>query len=488
LAISSTGLTLHSYSVAAEVRDNVFRMGSHASLGVYFSNNEMASGYSDDHQFFSAAPFYSALYFGCIAGNVSAFDPGRVFLSSTPSQGNETSAVPFNRQSSVELRGDMHFYTDASDCWNVSLSYPRARYVTEHGFISYPSLLTLAPTLSGPADYGFNKSVPASRMQHPPGQAQITTCVESNWRWPTSGAEGSAERYRFELFMTQVAAGACLRASIEFWRSTQSEFVNASHYPFSPLGWATLGGNAGVQYWQAVEPWPGPSWSHIELGGRWKAGMYDVQRSFAPVLVAGRLEEVEGTLALLVYFSRAAYEDLPSSGVQLRISAMLWSGGPSGTPILRDVVLPAPLGSALLFSSPLQQVLSDTDCPARSACVLTLDVVASDSSVIAHNFLFISRMNVVTTLRDPGLSVASVDKTGPLEFAVKVAAVSVPAVVVWLETPLQGRWGDNNFLMTAPLIQISFFAEDASVTAQQLEASLSLWSLFDTSSVYSSSL
>jgi hypothetical protein len=49
--------------VAAEVRDNVFRMGSHASLGVYFSNNEMASGYSDDHQFFSAAPFYSALYF-----------------------------------------------------------------------------------------------------------------------------------------------------------------------------------------------------------------------------------------------------------------------------------------------------------------------------------------------------------------------------------------------------------------------------------------
>jgi beta-mannosidase len=58
--------------VAAEVRDNVFRTGSHASLGVYFSCNKMASGYSDDHQFFSAAPFYSALYFGCTAGNVSA--------------------------------------------------------------------------------------------------------------------------------------------------------------------------------------------------------------------------------------------------------------------------------------------------------------------------------------------------------------------------------------------------------------------------------
>lgn len=216
--------------------------------------------------------------------------------------------------------------------------------------------------------------------------------------------------------------------------------------------------------------------------------MYDVQRSFAPMLVAGRLNDVGGGLGLLVYFSRAAYEDLPGAGVQLQISAMLWSGGPAGAPIVRDVVLPAPLGSALLFSSPLPQVLSATGCPAPNACVLILDVIAGDSSVIAHNFLFLSRMNLVTTLKDPGLSVASVDKTGPLEFAVSVAAVSVPAAVVWLETPLQGRWSDNNFLMTEPRLQLAFFADDLNVTAQQLEASLSLWSLFDTSSTYSSTL
>ena len=81
--------------------------------------------------------------------------------------------------------------------------------------------------------------------------------------------------------MTQVAAAQCLVASIEFWRSTESELVNTS-YPLSPLGWAMLGDNAGVLYWQADDTWPGPSWSTIELGGRLKVGPLPTARCPLP--------------------------------------------------------------------------------------------------------------------------------------------------------------------------------------------------------------
>ena len=122
-------------NVAAEVRDNVWRMGSHASLGVWCGNNEMAVGYSaQNHHFLSAHAFYSKLYFATVLSNASAVDPNRAIVSSTPALGNETAATPFNRNANIELRGDMHFYLPTpGNCWNVS-RFPRPRMLTEFGF------------------------------------------------------------------------------------------------------------------------------------------------------------------------------------------------------------------------------------------------------------------------------------------------------------------------------------------------------------------
>jgi len=476
--------------VAEEVRDAAWRLGSHPSLGLYYGSNEMASGYSDGHHFFNAAPFYGALYFTTIAGNLSAVDPSRVFLSSTPSQGNESAAAPLNQHSSVELRGDMHYYNlDSPDCWNVS-ALPRARFITEHGWESWPSLLTLAPTLAGPQDYGFNASVPASRQMHPPGQGQITNNVESNWRWPSAGAD-AAERYRLELWMTQVAAGACLRASIEFWRGTSDELVNAS-YALSPRGYALLGKNSGVLYWQADDTWPGPSWSTLELGGRPKVGFYESARAFAPLLVAGHLV-TSGTapfgVETRIYFSSSTYNALPSGSSTLTISSLLWSGGATGAPLQVAVSLPAPHSSSLIFSAPLQVLLDATGCPARNQCVLTLSV-SDDASgaLLSSNWLYLSPFNQVTTLRgDPGLSIASVVAgSQPLEFIVELTTSVVPVPAVWLETPLLGRFSDNGFLLTAPRTLLTFFADGAGITPQQLRDSLQVWSLADASDTYSS--
>lgn len=168
-------------SVGDEIQDQAWRLGSHACLALYSGNNEMASGY-DEHGFYSAAAYYSALYFETVLSNITFADPARSIVSSTPSWGNETAEWPFHPNESSTLRGDMHYYSD-DDCWDVS-TLPRARFVTEHGVESWPSFLTLAPTLTGPGDFSFNASLPVSRQHHPPGQAEITAVVEQNWLWP----------------------------------------------------------------------------------------------------------------------------------------------------------------------------------------------------------------------------------------------------------------------------------------------------------------
>jgi uncharacterized membrane protein YgcG len=193
-------------NVAAEVADNAWRLGSHPSLALWCGNNEMASGY-DEHDLYSVAREYSALYFDTVLANISAADPWRPQVSSTPSWGNETAAAPFHPNESSVLRGDTHFYDMDADCWNISL-YPRARFVTEHGWESWPSFLTVAPTLTGPWDYSFNATLPFSRNHHPPGQEEMTFQVTQNYVWPTAetGAGGLGRYTRVRGRAAELAA------------------------------------------------------------------------------------------------------------------------------------------------------------------------------------------------------------------------------------------------------------------------------------------
>lgn len=495
--------------VAAEVRDNVWRMGSHASLGVWCGNNEMASFYP-----VAAHTYYSKLFFGTILSNVSAVDPHRQQISSTPSMGNETAAIPYNNNdceyvgpSSVscahlELRGDVHYYARGatlSNCWDTTVA-PRARMVTEFGAYSWPSFLTMEPYLDPDgSDYSFNGSVPVSMVQHPGGQYEITYNVEANWLWPDKQANMTALGYRDELWMTQVAAAECYTHLVEYWRSQTDEYVNTT-YPLSPLGWAMLGGNAGVLYWQADDTWPGPSWSQVEVGAdRYKVGYYAFQRAFQPVLVAGQLNA--GTDQLAIYFSRSDYGVLASLNATLRLTAIKWSGGAAGPAFELAVTLPGQHRSAKLFAASLASVLSSTGCAARNECVLQIEVFQEGESVsVASNKVYLSKLNEVTTMvADPGLVVSNVMQLnssssgsgtsgGGGAFNVTVTAKQVPAAVVWLETKLAGRFSDNGMLLLLEKeVQVQFYTYDETVTAEQLAATLTVRSLADAAHGYSSS-
>jgi beta-mannosidase len=518
-------------SVGAEVEDSLFRLGSHASLGVLCGSNEMASGYSDaHHEPASAIPFYSALYFATVLANFSALLPFTPRVSSTPSNGNETAEAPWSASAEIVTRGDVHYYNLDGDCLNVS-AYPRARWVTEHGWESFPSFFTLAPTLGGPEDYGFNSSMVASRQQHPPGQAQITAQVERNWGWPAraAGAQalqqrtaryrrlagqaagaGAAPRprpaaaapllrlltgaapapavanataFRDELHMTQVAAGVCLRTALERWRSFADDYS------------AEGGGTAGILYWQMAEPWAGPSWSTLELGGRYKVGHYLAARAFAPVLVAGALLGPEpggggGGAQLAIDLSLTTYDPalLPAAGSAgaLTLTALAWAGGELGSMRLPGLALPPPHSTRRLATLPLAAVLQATGCPAPAACVLLLSVAEEPGGrALADNHVLLTPPRAFAAgLPDPGLRVTGIVPTARSgssgsSFNVTVEASTVPVPLVWLETPLAGAWEDNAFLLTAGARVLRFDAEGGGVTPSELAATLAISSLWD---------
>ena len=502
-------------NVGAEIRDQLFRLGHHAALAVLCGSNEMAAGYSDSHHLPpSAIPFYSALYFDTILSNFTALLPHTPTLSSTPSNGNETRERPWSRSSEIVTRGDIHWYALDEDCFNMSM-YPRPRWITEHGWESFPSFFTLAPSLTGPQDYAFNGTLVASRQQHPPGQAQITTMVARNWGWPPQGAallrqraarytrlRGQAARlaaaaaaareplplllpllrghgaaapnataFRDELHMTQVAAGQCLRLALQRWRAFSDDFSEEG------------GGTAGILYWQLDEPWPGPSWATLEVGGRRKVGHYFARWAFAPLLLSGALLPGGG---LVVDFSMTTYDPalLPPAGANgtLTLRAFAWAGGALGALALPGLPLPPPHATARVATfANVTQLLRELRCPAPERCLLTLSIAEGGATgrALAENHVLLTPPKAfVGALPDPGLTIQRVDAQGASSFNVSIACARPPAALVWLESPFAGAWSDNAVMLVDGKLNLLFEAEEP-LDAAAFAATLAISSLYD---------
>ena len=57
--------------------------------------------------------------------------------------------------------GDVHFYDYSSNCFDLS-SYPRAKFVSEYGYMSYASL-SVYKNYTTPADWSINSDMSAYR-------------------------------------------------------------------------------------------------------------------------------------------------------------------------------------------------------------------------------------------------------------------------------------------------------------------------------------
>jgi beta-mannosidase len=169
----------------------------------------------------------------------------------------------------------VHFYDDNIDCQDYQI-YPRARFVSEFGFQSWPSAASLRDVSSKEdwnslqAFWTFLKF----RERHENGTTHTLTQLERrfditfpfrNEIWLTEASDvlddassafsinKSIESY---LYLTQVQQSLCYQTAIRTWR-------RGKHLE--------LGNTMGILYWQLNDIWQGSSWSSIEHAGRWKA-------------------------------------------------------------------------------------------------------------------------------------------------------------------------------------------------------------------------
>lgn len=70
-------------------------------------------------------------------------DKTRPFITSSPTNGAESAAEGWlSKDPYDKCFGDVHFYDYVSDCWDWS-TFPKARFVSEYGYQSWPSFSTV---------------------------------------------------------------------------------------------------------------------------------------------------------------------------------------------------------------------------------------------------------------------------------------------------------------------------------------------------------
>ena len=264
-----------------EALEQVKRLASHPSLGLWCGGNEISEGYynwgwqqslgwsEDDDQAIKAG--YDRLFEEILPFVVDTYDGTRSYWPSSPSKG-------WGRPESL-TQGDVHYW----GVWWGELPFEAyrekvGRFNSEYGYQAYPDLNTLKKAAGD--DVAFkalceyqapeegenrlyelisNNHFLAAHQKHVRGTQQINDFIERYYPTPTNFAE--------YVTMSQLSQAFGVGMAIEAHR-------NAMPY------------NMGTLYWQLNDAWPVTSWSTIDFYGNKKALQYQLQTLYAPVLLS----------------------------------------------------------------------------------------------------------------------------------------------------------------------------------------------------------
>jgi len=185
-------------SVAEEVRQQAKRLTHHASVVVWGGNNENESAMTWFPEiaanYATYVTDYVDLYLGVILEELRKITgPSTVFVDSSPSNGPLTDEPKRYRKSWGDAwdpnRGDVHFYNYVMDCLDVTL-YPRAKFISEFGFQSLPSLLTYFEGATDPShgsrDFHIASHFAYYRQRHVGGNSEMIRLSGAHFIVPTS--------------------------------------------------------------------------------------------------------------------------------------------------------------------------------------------------------------------------------------------------------------------------------------------------------------
>ena len=242
-------------TIRAEIRDNVLRLRSHASLGLLCGNNEIESawegwGLPEDPE---AKADYLKLFEGILPEMLRQLAPETFYWPSSPSSGGGF------RNSSSNLAGDMHYW----DVWHnfkpiEAFRQYYYRFCSEYGFESLPDMKTVR-AFAEEKDLDLCGHVMEAHQKCTQGNEKIMYYLAQMVNYP----------YDFErlIYCSQLVQADCIRSNVEHMRRARGRCM-------------------GSAYWQVNDSNPVISWSSIDYFGRWKGLHYAARRFYAPVLLS----------------------------------------------------------------------------------------------------------------------------------------------------------------------------------------------------------
>ncbi|XP_066535058.1 beta-mannosidase isoform X2 [Hoplias malabaricus] len=448
-------------SVREEVTQQVRRLKSHPSVILWSGNNENEAAIAAN--WFFIAPDerprylkdYVHLYVDNIREIVLQADSTRPFLASSPTNGVESVKEGWVAKNPYDPNyGDVHFYNYFHDCWDWR-TFPRTRFASEYGFQSWPSLSTLSK-VSVSVDWDFSSNFSSHRQHHELGNQQMLIQAKLHYILPNN--TDPIQRYRDNIYITQVMQAQCVKTQTEFYRRCRSDIVEGR------------GHTMGALYWQLNDIWQAPSWSSIEFGGKWKMLHYLAVRFFDPLIAVG----VEDNGDFLIYAVSDRNRDFI---LKATVKFYYWN---SFTPqcSLESEGTKVKGGTAtLVFARPVSELLTNCKNCTREACVVIFDVSDPENGVRSpSNYLFLSSPRDAEGLQKPKIKFTVED--GGDRFKVNLHCSS-PALFVWLDAEdIPGIFDDNGFLMMSENYTV-FFTKWRLTNLKEFVAKLHITSLRD---------
>ena len=242
-------------NLRAEFNDNIKRIRSHASLGLWCGNNEMEM-FVDQGEWvrtIKQKADYIRMYEYLIPEVLRKLDPDTFYWPASPSSGGG-----FDNPNDP-ARGDVHYWS----VWHGQLPFSeyrkhQFRYLSEFGFESLPCLSTVK-TFAQPEDWNLFSNVMERHQRCARGSMLILSYLQQMFLYPT--------RFETALYASQLLQGEAIRYGVEHFRRIRGVCM-------------------GAVYWQLNDCWPVASWASIDYFGRWKALHYFEKRFFAPVLLS----------------------------------------------------------------------------------------------------------------------------------------------------------------------------------------------------------
>ena len=248
--------------VEAEARENVTRLGHHASLALLTGNNENLWGYEDwgwqlrlDGKTWGAEYYYALLpaIVAELAPHVP-YAPGSPFSPQTRWDcTRQTGPHPNDEQ-----HGSMHLWEQ----WNrrdwPTYREHTPRFVAEFGWQGPPTWSTLTRSIS---DDPLTPESPGMivHQKAAEGNVKLTSGLVPHYRLPED-----IDTWHWAMQLNQANAVSC---ALEWFRG---------HAPHT----------AGAIVWQLNDCWPVTSWAAIDGDGREKPLLFAIAAAFAPRSVA----------------------------------------------------------------------------------------------------------------------------------------------------------------------------------------------------------